>query len=157
MLCVPNAAAAQQGPESWLLRLPLPPVTLEEVAGGVTSLGPAASKPFAKVISEVSCSATMKPRETVLQSTTPLSRLLAPPAAQQAEVELSAADHLASGVGWPRPADGSVDEAVRGHHRRRAAAHRGEAIKGNAFHGATRRGGSLSTRFFPFASSVNFG
>ena len=73
--------------------------TLEEVAGGVTSLGPAASKPFAKVISEVSCSATMKPRETVLQSTTPVLRLLAPPAARQAEVELSAADHLASGVG----------------------------------------------------------
>ena len=41
-------------------------MTLEEVAGSRTPLGPAATKPFTQVINEVSCSALMKPSETVL-------------------------------------------------------------------------------------------
>ena len=43
--------------------------------GRRTPLGLAARKPFVQVINEVSCSAMMKPRETVLQSSTLLSPL----------------------------------------------------------------------------------
>ena len=126
-----------------------------------TPLGLAATTSCMQVTNNISCSAVVKPRETVLQSSTPLLRLLS-----------CAGDTASSGRAFGlRPAGlGPRAASACGRHSRQGRARSSSAARG---HAPRRRAlnarypewlsrwrsvdRSLSSRFFPFSTSVNFG